>query len=185
MLLNCDSRHYQVNKARMVRLAEYSRDCLRALRQKTNIQYEGRQGGTLQLFRTAQQYENAMRDIAVLKEAGVPYQLLNNLQLSSIEPALANVTDKLTGGLRLPHDETGDCQLFTRRLARMAADAGVVFRFGLAVRDLQVAGTQVAGVQCDGEALIADAYVMACGSYSTGLLREWFSIPVYPLKGYS
>ncbi|MCL2895694.1 D-amino acid dehydrogenase [Brenneria tiliae] len=185
MLLNCDSRHYQVNKARMVRLAEYSRDCLQALRQKTNIQYEGRQGGTLQLFRTAQQYENAVRDIAVLKEAGVPYQLLDNLQLSSVEPALANVTDKLTGGLRLPHDETGDCQLFTRSLAKMAADAGVVFRFGLAVRHLQVAGAQVTGVQCDDETLTADAYVMACGSYSTGLLRDWFTIPVYPLKGYS
>lgn len=41
----------------MVRLAEYSRDCLKALRAETNIQYEGRQGGTLQLFRTEQQYE--------------------------------------------------------------------------------------------------------------------------------
>ncbi len=31
----------------MVRLAEYSRDCLKALRDTTGIQYEGRQGGTL------------------------------------------------------------------------------------------------------------------------------------------
>ncbi|RLM26850.1 D-amino acid dehydrogenase small subunit [Brenneria alni] len=185
MLLNCDSRHYKINKARMVRLAEYSRDCLQTLRQKTNIQYEGRQGGTLQLFRTAQQYENAAHDITVLKEAGVPYQLLDNLQLSSVEPALANVTEKLTGGLRLPHDETGDCQLFTRNLAKMAENAGVVFKFGLAVRQLQVDGQQVTGVQCDGEMVTADAYVMACGAYSTGLLRNWFTIPVYPLKGYS
>lgn len=185
MLLNCDSRHYKVNKARMVRLAEYSRDCLQTLRQKTDIQYEGRQGGTLQLFRTEQQYENAVRDIAVLKEAGVPYQLLDKRQLSTVEPALANVTDKLTGGLRLPHDETGDCQLFTRRLAKMAEEAGVIFKFGQEISLLQIEGQQVSGVQCNGEAITADAYVMACGSYSTGLLRNWFSIPVYPLKGYS
>ncbi|XNM56211.1 hypothetical protein ACLK1Z_07055 [Escherichia coli] len=36
--------------------AEDSRDCLKALRAETNIQYEGRQGGTLQLFRTEQHY---------------------------------------------------------------------------------------------------------------------------------
>ena len=72
MLRNCDTSHYMENKGRMVRLAEYSRDCLKALRAETNIQYEGRQGGTLQLFRTEQQYENATRDIAVLEDAGVP-----------------------------------------------------------------------------------------------------------------
>lgn len=71
MLRNCDTSHYMENKGRMVRLAEYSRDCLKALRAETNIQYEGRQGGTLQLFRTEQQYENATRDIAVLEDAGV------------------------------------------------------------------------------------------------------------------
>lgn len=69
MLRNCDTSHYMENKGRMVRLAEYSRDCLKALRAETNIQYEGRQGGTLQLFRTEQQYENATRDIAVLEDA--------------------------------------------------------------------------------------------------------------------
>ena len=47
MLRNCDMRHYMENKGRMVRLAEYSRDCLKELRHSTHIQYEGRQGGTL------------------------------------------------------------------------------------------------------------------------------------------
>ncbi|KAA9001786.1 D-amino acid dehydrogenase [Affinibrenneria salicis] len=185
MLLNCDSRRYRQNKARMVRLAEYSRDCLQALRRQTDIQYEGRQGGTLQLFRTAQQYENASRDIAVLEEAGVPWQLLESHQLASVEPALAAVAGKLTGGLRLPHDETGDCQLFTRRLAGMAADAGVTFVFNRAIERLSLAGDRICGVQCGGETLQADAYVLACGAWSTGLLPAGLAIPVYPLKGYS
>lgn len=124
MLRNCDTSHYMENKGRMVRLAEYSRDCLKALRAETNIQYEGRQGGTLQLFRTEQQYENATRDIAVLEDAGVPYQLLESSRLAEVEPALAEVAHKLTG-LQLPNDETGDCQLFTQNLARMAEQAGL------------------------------------------------------------
>ncbi|MDU5731272.1 MAG: D-amino acid dehydrogenase [Citrobacter freundii] len=133
MLRNCDTSHYMENKGRMVRLAEYSRDCLKALRASTGIEYEGRQGGTLQLFRTAQQYENATRDIAVLEDAGVPYQLLEANRLAEVEPALAEVAHKLTGGLRLPNDETGDCQLFTQRLAQMAEQAGVKFRFNTPV----------------------------------------------------
>ena len=49
MLQNCTAERYAINKNRMVRLAEYSRDCLKALRVETGIQYEGRTGGTLQV----------------------------------------------------------------------------------------------------------------------------------------
>ena len=73
MLQNCTAERYAINKNRMVRLAEYSRDCLKALRASTGIQYEGRTGGTLQVFRTQQQLDGAAKDIAVLKEANVPY----------------------------------------------------------------------------------------------------------------
>lgn len=185
MLRNCDTRHYMENKGRMVRLAEYSRDCLKLLRENTGIQYEGRQGGTLQLFRTAEQYENATRDIAVLKDAGVPYQLLESARLAEVEPALAEVAHKLTGGLRLPNDETGDCQLFTQQLAQMAAQAGVEFRFNTPVDRLLYEGENIYGVKCGEEVVKADAYVMAFGSWSTGLLKNIVDIPVYPLKGYS
>ncbi|WP_370568848.1 D-amino acid dehydrogenase [Kosakonia sp. LAM2021] len=185
MLRNCDTRHYMENKGRMVRLAEYSRDCLKLLRENTGIQYEGRQGGTLQLFRTAEQYENATRDIAVLQDAGVPYQLLESARLAEVEPALAEVAHKLTGGLRLPNDETGDCQLFTQQLAQMAAQAGVEFRFNTPVDRLLYEGENIYGVKCGEEVVKADAYVMAFGSWSTGLLKNIVDIPVYPLKGYS
>uniref|UniRef100_UPI0025925FC2 D-amino acid dehydrogenase n=1 Tax=uncultured Enterobacter sp. TaxID=238202 RepID=UPI0025925FC2 len=171
MLRNCDTRHYMENKGRMVRLAEYSRDCLKALRASTGIEYEGRQGGTLQLFRTEQQYENATRDIAVLEDAGVPYQLLEASQLAQVEPALAEVANKLTGGLRLPNDETGDCQLFTQRLARMCEQAGVTFRFNTSVDKLLSEGEKIYGVKCGEEVIKADAYVMAFGSYSTAMLK--------------
>ena len=185
MLKNCNTEHYMTNKGRMVRLAEYSRDCIKALRQETGIQYEGRQGGTLQLFRTQQQFENAAKDIAVLEDAGVPYKLLEASQLASVEPALAQVAHKLTGGLQLPNDETGDCQLFTQQLAKMAEQAGVTFLFNRSVDRLLVEGDKIAGVQSGEEVFKADSYVVAFGSYSTALLRGLVSIPVYPLKGYS
>lgn len=185
MLQNCTAGRYAVNKGRMVRLAEYSRDCLQALRAETGIEYEGRQGGTLQVFRTQQQLEGAAKDITVLKDANVPYELLSPEELSRAEPALAAVSHKLTGGLRLPGDETGDCQLFTTRLAALAGELGVRFRYNTAIDGLAVAGGRIAGVQCGSELVRADAFVVALGSYSTKLLSGIVKIPVYPLKGYS
>ncbi|KVH43971.1 D-amino acid dehydrogenase [Burkholderia diffusa] len=185
MLRNCTAERYAINKGRMVRLAEYSRDCLQALRADTGIQYEGRTGGTLQLFRTQQQLDGAAKDIAVLQEANVPFELLSPAELKNAEPALAAVSHKLTGGLRLPGDETGDCQLFTTRLAALAESLGVKFRYNTPIDALAIAGGRIAGVQCGSETVRADAYVVALGSYSTSFVSNLMKIPVYPLKGYS
>jgi D-amino-acid dehydrogenase len=185
MYRNCSAERYAVNKERMVRLAEYSRDCIRQLRQESGIQYEGRQQGTLQLFRTQAQYEGAAKDIEVLREAGVPYEVLGSVELSRAEPALADVRHKLVGGLRLPNDETGDCQLFTTRLAAMASALGVRFEFGTSIDALDINGDQITGVRTSRGVMKADRYVLALGSYSRFLLGEQFKVPVYPLKGYS
>ncbi|QOW22238.1 D-amino acid dehydrogenase [Novilysobacter avium] len=186
MLRNCTADRYAVNKARMVRLSEYSRDCLDELRASTGIDYEGRQLGTVQLFRKQAQLDDAAKDIAVLEEYGVPYELLDRDGIVRVEPALAGVVDSLVGALRLPHDETGDCELFTRRLAAMAEDAGVEFRFGATVDRIEASGGTVTGVSIDGRIERADRYVVAMGSYSTPMLGPLgIDLPVYPLKGYS
>jgi len=185
MLQNCTADRYAVNKERMVRLAEYSRDCIKALRAETGIEYEGRQLGTTQLFRTQAQLDAAAKDIQVLEETGVPYELLTREQLVNAEPGLAASKDRLTGGLRLPNDETGDCLLFTTRLARMAEELGVKFRYGVDISGLVTDGDSIQGVRCGDELVKADSYVVALGVHSTPLLKGLVDIPVYPLKGYS
>lgn len=186
MLANCSADRYTVNKERMLRLAEYSRDCLRELRASTGIHYEERARGTLQLFRTEAQLEAARRDIAVLEEVGVPYELLDRNRLVSAEPALARSSHKLAGGLRLPNDETGDCRLFTTRLAEMAAALGVDFRYNQTVSGLNTAGGQITGVRVGDQVLTADRYVAAFGSYTRSFLEPLgLDLPVYPVKGYS
>jgi D-amino-acid dehydrogenase len=167
----------------MVRLAEYSRDCFKALRASTGIEYEGRQQGTTQLFRTQEQMDAAAKDISVLEETGVPYELLSREQLVGAEPGLAR--NKLVGGLRLPNDETGDCQLFTTRLTAMAEQLGVKFRYGVDITGLLTEGDAIKGVKCGEELVTAESYVVAMGSYSTALLKDLVAIPVYPMKGYS
>jgi len=186
MLRNCTAERYAVNKERMMRVSEYSRSCLRQLRAATGIEYEQRTGGTLQLFRTQAQLDAAQRDIAVLDECNVPYELLSRDQLAAVEPALAQARDRLSGGLRLPNDETGDCHLFTTALARIARDMGVDFRFDQSVDRLVTEGGRVTGVCSGSEILRADRYVLAFGSYSRDFLGPLgLDIPVYPVKGYS
>ena len=186
MLRNCTAARYAVNKERMVRLSEYSRDCLDELRAETGIDYEGRQCGTTQLFRTQAQLDNAAKDIAVLQASGVPYELLDRAGIARAEPALARVSDKLSGALRLPNDQTGDCQMFTTKLAAMARELGVEFRFNQDIQRLQFGGDRLEGVWIDGKLETADRYVLALGSYSPQMLKPLgIRAPVYPLKGYS
>jgi len=186
MLRNCTASRYAVNKERMVRLSEYSRDCLDELRAETGIGYEGRQLGTTQLFRTQAQLDNAAKDIAVLQQSGVPFELLDRAGIARVEPALAQMTGKLAGALRLPNDQTGDCQMFTTKLVDMAVKLGVEFRFGQNIQSLEYAGDQLNGVMINGQLETADRYVLALGCYAPQLLKPLgIKAPVYPLKGYS
>ncbi|HEY1044686.1 MAG TPA: D-amino acid dehydrogenase [Telluria sp.] len=186
MLANCNLASYQRNKGRMVRLAEYSRDCLIQLRADTGISYDERTQGTLQVFRTQAQLDGAQGDIDVLKEYGVPYEVLDPAGCVGAEPALARVRGKIVGGLRLPGDETGDCYKFTQNLAKMAEGLGVQFKQNVRIDRLVYEGDRITGVVTSEGQLSADSYVLALGSYSPLMLRELgIKIPVYPVKGYS
>jgi D-amino-acid dehydrogenase len=186
MLRNCTSARYAVNKSRMIPIAEYSRDCLRALRRETGIHYDEREQGTLQLFRHQAQLDHTADDIAVLKQTGVPFEVLDRDGCVAAEPALAGVKDKIAGGLRLPQDETGDCHMFTQALALEAEKLGVRFAFNVGIEGLNADATRITGVATSTGVLQADAYVLALGSWSPRLLRPLgVSLPVYPVKGYS
>jgi D-amino-acid dehydrogenase len=186
LLRNCTSARYAVNKGRMIPIAEYSRDCLRALRGEIGIDYDERSRGTLQLFRHASQLDQTGEDIAVLKQYGVPYEVLDRDGCIAAEPALASVRDKIAGGLRLPEDETGDCHMFTQALAREAGKLGVRFMFDVGIDGLIADSSRVNGVATSAGVLSADGYVVALGSWSSRLLRPLgISLPVYPVKGYS
>ena len=186
MLANCTHKAYALNKSRMVPIAEYSRDCMKALRAETGITYDDRALGTLQLFRTQQQLDGIGSDVTVLKQYGVPFEVLDRAGLCKVEPALRLTQEKFVGALRLPNDETGDCFKFTSTLAEMAAAMGVQFRWNTRIEALQVGGGAITGVHTDAGLLKADRVVLALGSYSPQLLAPvGVRIPVYPVKGYS
>ena len=190
MLRNCTEARYAINKGRMVRLAEYSRDCLMALRAETGIQYDDRAQGTVQLFRTQKQLDGIGKDVDILKQYKVPFEVLDREGYCKYEPALNLVKEKFVGALRLPGDETGDCFKFTNTIADMAKAVGVTFRFDTTIEGLNHAGGKISGVRTRqgtrSEVLTADAYLVALGSYSPHLVKPLgIDLPVYPVKGYS
>ncbi|MBS7539138.1 D-amino acid dehydrogenase [Ancylobacter lacus] len=186
MLRNCTAARYAVNKGRMVRLAEYSRDCLAALRAETGIAYDHRTQGTLQLFRSQSQLDAIGKDVEVLRADGVPFEVLDPAGCVAAEPGLAQARDRIVGGLRLPGDETGDCFKFTNALHRMCEQLGVTFRFNTGIRRLRQQGDRVAAVETTAGDFTADIFVTSLGSYAPALLRPLgLDLPVYPVKGYS
>lgn len=186
MINNCNPERYAINKGRMLRLAEYSRDMFIELRKEIGISYEDRQGGTMQLFRSHKQVEGMKKDIAVLEECSVPYRALDPDGCVEVEPALAKSKHLLTGGLLLPNDETGDCHIFTQKLTSECEKLGVKFIFNKTITKIDKHNGNIKSVWCGAEEYCADHYVMALGCYSRQLLLNLgLNIPVYPVKGYS
>lgn len=186
MLANCTQKAYALNKSRMVPIAEYSRDCLKQLRADTRIAYDDRAQGTLQLFRTQAQLDGIAKDVEVLQQYKVPFEVLDREGFTKVEPALKLTQDKFVGALRLPGDETGDCFKFTNQLAEMATELGVRFHFNTQIDGLDFAGGKITGVRTAGGLLQADHYVAALGSFTPQLVKPLgIHIPVYPVKGYS
>jgi D-amino-acid dehydrogenase len=186
MLANCNETSYRLNKSRMVRVSNYSRDALPDLLAEVPIDFDMRERGTLQLFRTEKQVKASKADQEVLAAFDSPFEVLDREGCIAVEPGLVHVREKFVGGLRLTADRTGDCRMFTMALADRAAERGVSFRYGVTIKGLRREGGRIAAVETDQGPEVADAYVVCLGPYAPILLRTvGIKVPVYPVKGYS
>ncbi len=185
-LANCSRASFERNKPRMQRLSRYSLGCLRELREATGIRYDETRSGILQLLRTREELAAVADHTRILAATGIPHRLLAPKDCVGVEPALAHATVAFAGGLHLPADETGDCQLFTQALAEHASKRGVRFRFETTVEALQVEGEYMTGVATSAGLLSADRYVVALACGAAPLLApHGIRLPIQPVKGYS
>lgn len=186
MLLQCTNARYLTNKERQLRLAHYSHACLAELRNEIGLHYDQSTHGLLILYRRARDLATATREAQLLDRLGIAYRFLDRAACVAHEPALRDSREKIVGGMLFPGDESGDCQLFTEALAARAQSHGVKFLTATSVTRLIADGDRIARVVTDRGELVADAYVLACGSYSPLLLAPLgIRLPVYPVKGYS
>jgi D-amino-acid dehydrogenase len=186
-LRECLPARTRANAAQIAAINRYSRARLLALRAETGIQYEQETRGILRIYEGRQALDEAVAAASLEKQQGIDLRVLTAAECVELEPALSARAGRLAGGVHAPGDESGDAHKFTQALALRCAARGVRFRYASSVARIETAGGRVARVHLgSGEAIEADSYVMALGSYSPLLLRPiGISIPVYPLKGYS
>ncbi len=187
IIANARPGPYARNWSMLLQIGRYSRDTLRDLREHTQVQYDGRQAGTLYLFRPGVHVRHLDRVASWLADYDIEVSRIDADGCVALEPGLAHARQRPACGMAFPSDETGDCHRFTTSLAELSAARGVGFRYGVAVRQVQVDARRVNGLVTEqGETLEADAYVLAAGSHTARLLAPLgIRLPVYPVKGHS
>ncbi len=192
--LASDRRARAASRAQLIRLASYSRDCLRALCAETGLRYAQRRAGTLHLFRQPQRFAAAARDCAALHAHGVDCRVLDRDRLGThlalTEPALAVRTADYAGALLVADDEAADPTAFARQLADWATSLGVRFRHDVDVRELVAAGDRLLGVRigaaAGGEIVRADRYLLTAGERARALARTLgLDLPVHTLQAHA
>jgi D-amino-acid dehydrogenase len=190
-LRECLPARTRRNTRACLALALHSRDCLRALREETQIEYDQRVRGILEFYTDPEDFAAGAAMAAEMREFGAAREVKTVAECVAIEPALGACRDRIAGGVYTANDESGDAQRFAAGLARLAAARGVTFRWRTTVAAFDAAGDALRGVSCTDAngtpaTLTADAYVVALGSYSPLLLRPiGVPAPIYPTKGYS
>jgi D-amino-acid dehydrogenase len=190
-LFECLPFRNRENTRQILALALYSLDALRELRRDTGIEYDQLARGILAFHTEESAFERAVAQAERMRRFGATREVRTAEECIAIEPALRHAADRIVGGIHTPGDESGDACKFTQALARLAAEQGVRFEYGRTIKRLEVEGARVRCVVLADAAgrddrIVADAYVVALGSYSPLALGPLgISIPVYPLKGYS
>ncbi|MBL0726764.1 FAD-dependent oxidoreductase [Piscinibacter sp. HJYY11] len=206
----CRPAAYRSNRARLQRLATYSKQRLHKLTHALQLDYE-RTEGYLVLLRNGRDEERAQAGLALLNEAGMRYQLLDASQCRQVEPGLSSETP-LHAGIHLPQDEVGNCRQFALLLRTEAERLGAKFCFHTNVQHLQpgvkpsvtkvyspmeestwvsadaarLDGTPTDVLPFEPETETFDAVLVCAAVDSTQLLRaHGLKLPLVPVYGYS
>ncbi|AVS83471.1 amino acid dehydrogenase [Paracidovorax avenae] len=192
-LAQCNDAAFARNVQQIVALGAYSHAALKDMVRTTGIEYHRLERGIAHFYTDQKSFDAAGKAVDLMRQYGVQRRIVSRDELLQIEPAFRAYGDRITGGTYTSTDESGDARVFTQALARRCAERGAQFLFGHDVLRLQRTGDAIDAVTVrprePGSAtqeLRADAFVVACGSYTAPLLRTvGVDLPIYPGKGYS
>jgi D-amino-acid dehydrogenase len=180
----CDPASYAANRARMQRLAFYSRQRLHEVAARMAYDFE-RSDGYLVLLRAEKDRRLAQPGLALLRELGVRFHEVTAEEARQIEPAL-NPDTALAGAIHLPQDEVGNCRQFVV-IARDAAESlGARFMFNAPVARIDTSHGATVHIANESLPRRFDALVVCAGVQSAELLKPLgIALPLRPVYGYS
>ena len=199
-LAQCNDAAFERNVQQIVALGAYSHDALKDVVRATGIEYQRLERGIAHFFTDQKSFDTAGDAAALMRKYGVARQLVSREELLKIEPAFRSFGDQIVGGTYTPSDESGDARVFTQELAKRCLARGAELLYNHDIVRLDMAAGAIESIAISDHStrttgtirsqsiknMKADAFVVACGSYTAPLLRTvGVDLPIYPGKGYS
>ncbi len=204
----CNDAAFECNVQQIVALGAYSHLALKDIVDATGIDYNRLERGIAHYFTDQHAFDAAGEAALLMQKYGVNRQVLGRDAILKIEPALKSFASHIVGGTYTDSDESGDARVFTQKLAQVCAARGAEILYGHDVLALNMSKNTIKSIaiqavntlargknkdinghkndEFEVKTLIADAFVVACGSYTAPLLRTvGVDVPIYPGKGYS
>lgn len=180
----CKLETYLANRARMQRLAFYSRTRLHEITEARELSYE-RSDGYLVLLRSKRERKLVQPGLEVLRGAGSVFREIDADEARKLEPALSTDTE-LAGAIHLPEDEVANCRQFALLLKREAEALGAQFHFNCDIAPMSRAAPRSLSLATGSDAVSYDAVVVCAGVASAALLRPLgIRMPLAPVFGHS
>ena len=180
----CKLESYTANRARMQRLAFYSRQRLHQITADLKLEYD-RSDGYMVLLRSERDRELTRPGLQVLRDAGVSFREIGPDEARKIEPALNPDTD-FAGAIHLSDDEVGNCRQFALLLKDEARHLGADFEFSTTVASIGRTPSPTLSIVGEAAPRTYDAIVMCAGLDSAALLRPLgLKVPMIAVHGYS
>jgi D-amino-acid dehydrogenase len=186
-LRNCTHDRARINCINLLRLGLYSRERMLDIVKETGISFDYSEKGILHIFDNDADFETAKGQIAFQAKFGGQERVISHEECLALEPALASSPRQLVGGIHAFMDASGDARLFCQELSKYITEKyGVRFAYGVKVDKIRTELNGISAISTNNGDLVADAYVLATGSYSAVHLRSiGIPVPIYPMKGYS
>ncbi len=180
----CNLQSYQANRARLQRLAFYSRERLHQISAELQLEYD-HSTGYMVLLRSERDSRLAQPGLQLLRDAGVAFSELSPQDARKVEPAF-NPDTAFFGAVHLAQDEVANCRQFTLLLKNEALRLGAQFEFNTVVQGLNPASATRVQIEGEATARSFDAVVVCAGVDSAKLLRGiGLKIPMVAVHGYS
>ena len=183
----CKLETYLANRARMQRLAFYSRARLHQLTDDLKLEYD-RSTGYMVLLRSEKDSRLVQPGLQVLRDAGLPFSEIDSAQARALEPAL-NPDTAFLGAVHLPDDEVGNCRQFALLLKAHAQRLGVNFEFNSTVAALDPAAPSSLRIAVEGGQERQQRFdaVVVCSALDSALLLRplGLKLPLAAVHGYS
>lgn len=186
-LMACNTARATTTTARLLALAAASREGFDAFRLKEDVEADFSATGKLVLYRTAESFDAARRQLDLQRRLGGALQeALDPAAAVAVEPALAAAQPQFAGAIYTPSECAADCEKVCQALVRVLTTRGVRFVLGSPVDGWVQRQGRIAAACTPGGNVEADAFVLSLGAGSPALARQAeIALTLYPLKGYS